>query len=301
MALRTPERKITLTSERWQQINAAFSAVLDQEASDRAQYLDRAFAHDITLRDEVARLLGDAQAADSQGFLQAPAWIIDDISLFLPDFRNGDSEYSRIEYIGHGGMGIVYKAYHRNIDKWVALKLSSPAHLITTKDRERFRTEAQSMARLRHPNIVTVHATGEYEGRPYFVMELIEGNSLNDHLAEYIERPRRAAELMEGVALAVHHAHQRRILHNDLKPANILLDEEGQPHVTDFGLARRLGQDVAPSATGAIEGTASYMSPEQADGKETTTASDVHGLGAILYTLLTGLPPFRGGTVQETL
>src|SRR5438552_2988107 len=145
---------MTMTSERWEQINAAFSAVLDQEAPERAQYLDRVFTHDTALRDEVARLLRDAQTADSQGFLQAPAWIIDDIPLFLPDFRNGDSEYSRIEYIGHGGMGIVYRAYHSNIDKWVALKLSY------TKDRERFRTEAQSMAQLRHPNIVTVHATG---------------------------------------------------------------------------------------------------------------------------------------------
>jgi len=284
-----------MTSERWEQINAAFSAVLDQEAPERAQYLDRVFTHDTALRDEVARLLRDAQTADSQGFLQAPAWIIDDIPLFLPDFRNGDSEYSRIEYIGHGGMGIVYRAYHSNIDKWVALKLSY------TKDRERFRTEAQSMAQLRHPNIVTVHATGEYEGRPYFVMELIEGNPLNNRLAEFAERPRRAAELVEVVALAVHHAHQRRILHNDLKPANILLDEEGQPHVADFGLSTRLGQGIAPSATGAIEGTASYMSPEQAEGKEITTLSDVYGLGALLYTLLTGTPPFRGATVQETL
>jgi serine/threonine-protein kinase len=106
---------------------------------------------------------------------------------------------------------------------------------------------------------------------------------------------------METVALAVHHAHQRRILHNDLKPANILLDEEGQPHVTDFGLARRLGDDVAPWANGAVEGTASYMSPEQTEGKEITTASDVYGLGAILYTLLTGRPPLRGATIRETL
>lgn len=288
-----------MTSERWEQITAAFSTVLDQEPPDRAEYLHRAFAHDTALRDEVARLFHDVQAAESQGFLQSPAWIIDDIPLLLPDFRNGDSEYRRIEYIGHGGMGIVYKAYHSNVDQWVALKLSSP-HLITAKDRERFRTEAQSMARLKHPNIVTVHGTGEYEGRPYFVMELIEGNSLNRGLTEYIERPRRAAELVEAVALAVHHAHQRRILHNDLKPANILLDQDGQPHVTDFGLARRLGEEVAASATGAIEGTASYMSPEQAEGKEITTAGDVYGLGAVLYALLTGMPPFRGATVEET-
>jgi serine/threonine-protein kinase len=132
-------------------------------------------------------------------------------------------------------------------------------------------------------------------------MDLIEGKSLSDRIPESTERPREAAALVKAIALAVHHGHQRRILHNDLKPANILLDVEGQPHVTDFGLAKRFGEDVTSSTTGAVEGTASYMSPEQAEGRELTTASDVYGLGAILYTLLTGIPPFRGQTVQETL
>ncbi len=290
-----------MTSERWTEINAAFSAVLDQEPGDRGKYLEEAFAHDAALREEVARLLRDAQEAENEGFLREPPWVIDDIPLFLPDFRNGDSEFSRIEYIGQGGMGVVYKAYQKNFDRWVALKFSSPSHLITSADLERFRAEAQSMARLRHPNIVTVHETGEHQGRPYFIMELIDGKSLNDRVKEFADRPRDAAALVETVALAVHHAHQRRVLHNDLKPANILLDEEAQPHITDFGLARRFEENVAPSATGAIEGTASYMSPEQAEGKEITTASDVYGLGAILYTLLTGTPPFRGETIQETL
>ena len=290
-----------MTSERWTEINEAFSAVLDREPGDRAKYLVEAFAHDAALREEVARLLRDADEAESERFLISPAWIIDEIALFLPDFKDGDSEFSGIEYIGQGGMGVVYKAYQKNFDRWVALKFSSPSHLISSADLERFRAEAQSMARLRHPNIVTIHATGEHEGRPYFVMELIEGKSLNDRVKEFVDCPRDAAALMETVALAVHHAHQRRILHNDLKPANILLDEEGQPHVTDFGLARRFEENFAPSATGAIEGTASYMSPEQAEGKEITTTSDVYALGAILYTLLTGTPPFRGETVRETL
>jgi len=290
-----------MTPERWTEINKAFSAALDQEPDDRRKYLEEAIAHDAPLREEVARLLRDAQEAESEGFLRGPAWVIDDIPLFLPDFRDGDSEFSSIEYIGQGGMGVVYKAYQKNFDRWVALKFGSPSHLISSADLERFRSEAQSMARLRHPNIVTIHETGDYRGRPYFVMELIEGNSLINRVKEFIDRPREAAALMETVAHAVHHAHQRRILHNDLKPANILLDQEGQPHISDFGLARRFKEDVAPSTTGAIEGTASYMSPEQAEGKEITTASDVYGLGAIFYTLLTGTPPFHGETVQETL
>jgi predicted Ser/Thr protein kinase len=290
-----------MTPQRWTEVSAAFSAALDREPGDRGKYLDEAFAHDAALRAEVDKLLCDDQEAETAGFLRGPAWVIDDIPIFLPEFSNGDSECSESEYIGQGGMGVVYKAYQKNFDRWVALKFSSPSHLISAADVERFRAEAQSMARLKHPSIVTIHETGDHDGRPYFVMELIDGKSLHDRMKEFLDRPRDAAALMETVAMAVHHAHQRRVLHNDLKPANILLDEEGQPHVTDFGLARRFGQDVDPSATGAIEGTASYMSPEQAEGKEITTASDVYGLGAILYTLLTGTPPFRGETVQETL
>ena len=291
-----------MTPEQLKQIHAAFSDALSQEPSDRARYLHEVFAQDPPMREEIARLLRDVEETDCQYFLQEPAWIIDDIPLFLPNFKNGDSEYSRIEYIGHGGMGVVYKVYQSNLDWWIALKMSSPDHLTSSGDRERFRTEAQSMARLKHPNIVTVHETGEYQGRSYFTMELIEGKSLNDLLADYAERPRDAANLLETVAQAVHHAHQRRVLHNDLKPANILLDEEETPYVTDFGLAKRLGEDAEPPSSGAVEGTASYMSPEQAAGdEEITTASDVYGLGAILYALLTGRPPFRGETVRESL
>ena len=290
-----------MTPERWKEINTAFAAVLDQEPGRRDEYLAQAFAHDAELREEVARLLRDAQQAESMGFLRGPAWVIDDVPLYLPDFSNGDSEFTEVEYIGQGGMGVVYKAYEKNLDQWVALKFSSSSHLMGSADLERFRAEAQSMARLKHPYIVTIHETGDHHGRPYFVMEFIEGKPLNERVQEFVRRPREAAALVERVALAVHHAHQRQILHNDLKPGNILLDEEGQPHITDFGLARRFDANGALSTTGAVGGTAPYMSPEQAEGKEITTASDVYGLGAILYTLLTGMPPFRGETVQETL
>ena len=291
-----------MTPERWEQISETLSEVLDHEPTDRGRFLDDLLTRDPQLQEEVAHLLRAFEEADSQNFLKEPAWIIDDIALCLPDFKNGDSEYSRIEYIGHGGMGVVYKAYQSNLERLVALKMSAPPHLATLAERERFRIEAQNMARLKHLNIVTVHEIGEHQGRGYFAMELIEGDSLNSRLADYAERPRDAASLLETVAQAVHHAHQRRVLHNDLKPGNILLDEEGQPYVTDFGLAKRLGEDAKLATSGAIEGTVSYMSPEQAAGeKELTTASDVYGLGAVLYALLTSRPPFQGDTVQETL
>jgi len=291
-----------MTPERWMEINQAFAAVLDREPGERDRYLATALADDPALRDDVGQLLRDAQAAENEGFMIDLAWPRDNFPLLsLPDFKNGDSAFSGIEYIGQGGMGVVYKAYDRNFDRWVALKFSAPSHLIGAADVERFRTEAQSMARLRHPNIVTVHETGEYQGRPYFVMELIEGTTLSEQVKKFIDRPRDAAALVETVAMAVHHAHQRRVLHNDLKPANILLDAEGRPLITDFGLARRLAEGAASTATGAVGGTAGYMSPEQIDGREITTASDVYGLGAILYTLLTGSAPFHGRTVQETL
>ena len=289
-----------MTPERWTDINAAFSAVLDREPGERGKYLDEAFAHDASLREEVARLLRADQDAESEGFLVDPVWVVRDTPLFLPDFKDGDSEFSGIEYLGEGGMGVVYKAYHKNFERWVALKFSSQSHLMSSADLDRFRAEAQNMARLRHPNIVTVHETGDYQGRPYFIMDLIDGQSLHDKVNGFVDRPRDAAALVEKVAMAVHHAHQRRVLHNDLKPANILLDTDGQPLITDFGLARRLAEGADASASGVVGGTIGYMSPEQFDGREITTASDVYGLGAILYTLLTGRAPFRGKTAGET-
>ncbi len=301
MALPQPERNPQMTPERRREINEAFLAVLDREPAERERYLTEAFAQDAALRREVAQLLRDAEAADNEGFMVVPARVLDEVPLALEDFKHGDSDFSRIEYIGQGGMGVVYKAYDGNFDRWVALKFSAPSRLISAAGVERFRAEAQSMARLRHPNIVTVHETGEHQGRPYFVMDLVEGTSLGESVQAFVEHPREAAALVETIAMAVHHAHQRRILHNDLKPANILIDAEGRPHITDFGLARRLAEGEDASATGAVGGTVGYMSPEQFDGREITTASDVYGLGAILYTLLTGRTPFRGKTVAETV
>ena len=230
----------------------------------------------------------------------------------LPDF----GRYTDIKYLGHGGMGVVYKAFDQELDISLALKMSLPGNLITAEEMRRFSLEAQSMAKLKHPNIVRVHDVGEHEGRPFLSMELVEARSLDEHLDRFTHDQRSAAKLMVNVARAVHHAHQRRILHRDLKPANILLDkdesEQDRPYVTDFGLAKTIGADGLPAEVGAtvsatsqvyrtIAGTASYMSPEQAEGKDVTTLSDVYGLGAILYALQTDEPPFRGPTVEATL
>ena len=162
--------------------------------------------------------------------------------------------------------------------------------------------EAEAAASLDHPNIVPIYEVGEHEGQHYFSMKLVVGESLSGRVAEFTADRSAAARLLATVARAVHHAHQRGILHRDLKPGNILIDAQGQPHITDFGLAKRVEGNQGESVSGIIVGTPAYMPPEQARAeKGLTTAVDVYSLGAILYELLTGHPPFRGKTIIETL
>ncbi len=218
-------------------------------------------------------------------------------------------DYELIDEIARGGMGVVYRARQVSLNRIVAVKMILSGQLAGEAEVKRFRVEAEAAANLQHPHIVAIHEIGEHEGRHYFSMDYIEGKNLAEHAQPLSVRE--TAQLVKQLAEAVHYAHQRGTLHRDLKPQNVLIDAQGQPHITDFGLAKRW--DAAEPAgvaaasdlthTGAIMGSPSYMAPEQAAARpgEIGPATDVYSLGAILYQLLTGQPPHRGGTALETI
>jgi hypothetical protein len=223
----------------------------------------------------------------------------------------GHADLPRVRYLGdyeleseiaRGGMGAVFRARQVSLNRPVAVKLILAGTYATPAAIQQFRREAEAAANLEHPNILPIYEVGENDGHQYFSMKLIEGGSLADRSDEYRSNPQAIASLVSTLARAVHHAHQRGILHRDLKPANVLLDRDGIPSITDFGLAKRVDADDGATRTGTILGTPSYMAPEQAKGeKGLTTAVDVYSLGAILYELLTGRPPFRAETVFTTV
>jgi TolB-like protein/Tfp pilus assembly protein PilF/predicted Ser/Thr protein kinase len=212
-------------------------------------------------------------------------------------------DYELLQEIGRGGQGVVYRARQKSLNRIVALKVIGVGRWATETHLRRFRLEAEAAARLNHPSIVPIHEIGEREGCCYFSMNLIEGGQLDEVVRREAISIRRAAETMAKLARTVHYAHEHGILHRDIKPGNVLLDAEGEPHLTDFGLARLAERESAITRTTDMLGTPSYMAPEQATGNNAalTEAADVYGLGAVLYHLLTGRPPFVGPTTYETI
>ena len=211
--------------------------------------------------------------------------------------------YELLQLIARGGMGVVYKARQTNPTRIVALKSIRSGQLSSPEDIQRFRLETQAVAGLEHPNIVPIYDVGERQGHHFFTMRFVEGGSLESRLSEFSRNPVKAAQLVSKLARTIRYAHQRGIIHRDLKPANILLDEHGQPQLTDFGLAKRVGGGDTLTEAGVGIGTVAYMAPEQADPgvKRLTTRVDVYSLGVILYELLTGVVPFRGRSDYETI
>ena len=241
-----------------------------------------------------------APASDAQ---TVPAEVLVDVPSGLGEIPRHFGSYELIEEIGRGGMGVVFKAHQESLDRTVAVKMILASHLASAEHVRRFRVEAKAAAGLRHPNIVHIHEVGQLHGQHYFAMEYIEGSSLAERVAEGPVDLATAAAIVGKTARAVDHLHRNRVVHRDLKPSNILLDADGEPYVTDFGLAKVFAPDSETTATGVIAGTPSYMSPEQAAGNrgEVGPASDIYSLGAILYELITGRPAFRAETPLDTL
>src|SRR5947199_3178671 len=212
-------------------------------------------------------------------------------------------DYELLEEVGRGGQGVVFRARQKSLNRTVALKVISLGQWASKAHLKRFRREAEAAASLDHSGIVPIYEVGERDGSCYFSMKFIEGGQIDEVGRRTSISLRQAAELIAKVARTVHYAHEHGILHRDIKPGNILLDQKGEPHLTDFGLARLVETESTVTRTLEVLGTPSYMAPEQAVGNNTavSNATDVYGIGAVLYQLLTGHPPFAGGATYETI
>ncbi|HKB38354.1 MAG TPA: protein kinase, partial [Gemmataceae bacterium] len=299
---------------------ALFNAARKIESPDaRASYLEQVCGEDAALRARVQALLRVHEedrsflqpAAPAQPDLPSPPTTDSEqealpprasLSAETPADQSAVAGYEILGELGRGGMGVVYKARQVKLGRVVALKMILAGGHAGAEDLTRFRTEAEALARLQHPNIVQIHEVGERDGLPFFSLEFCGGGSLEKKLAGAPLQPKEAAALVETLARAMQAAHDGGIIHRDLKTANVLLAEDGTPKITDFGLAKRLDTPGATS-TGVIMGTPSYMAPEQAAGKSKAVGppADIYALGAMLYELLTGRPPFKAATDLDTL
>lgn len=226
----------------------------------------------------------------------APATVQPDVVEELPG-------YEVLDELGRGAMGVVHRARQLDLDRVVAVKMLLAGRYANAKELARFCNEAEAVAKLQHPNIVQIFDVGQQEDRPFLALEFVEGGTLKDRISGQPQSPRAAAEMCETIARATHVAHEHGIIHRDLKPGNILLTKDGTPKITDFGLAKQLEASADNTRTGELIGTPSYMSPEQAAWKKESIGptSDVYSLGAILYVMLTGRPPFLAETVWDTV
>jgi serine/threonine protein kinase len=258
-----------------------------------------------TLRESVCPVCGGTGASVTLTGLGSSG-TANDQTAFQPHLARGGFPdipgYEILQELGRGGMGVVYMARQRSLNRLVALKMIlSGAHAGST-ELTRFRREAEAVARLQHPNFVHIYDIGEHNGTPFFSLEFVDGGSLAHKVAAGPVPFRDAAQMVELLARAMHRAHQQGIVHRDLKPANVLLNKDGSPKIADFGLAKKLDDEASPTVTGAVLGTPSYMSPEQARGiKQIGPGADIYSLGVILYELLTGRPPFKGESTFDTM
>ncbi|MEK7675256.1 MAG: serine/threonine-protein kinase [Verrucomicrobiota bacterium] len=297
------------------------------DAAQRQRFLDDVCAGDAAMRAQINDLLASHQ---DDSFLEHPAIQIES----TPNSASGVTvsssaegpkgtivvsqavtapglgtmlryfgDYELLDKIAQGGMGVVYKARQVKLNRLVAVKMILSGQLASETDIQRFLTEAEAAANLQHPNIVAIHEVGQHEGRHYFSMDYVEGKNLADYSKDNPLPAARAAQLIKTIAEAIHFAHQRGTLHRDLKPQNVLIDAAGQPRITDFGLAKLTRTDSSLTREGAVMGSPSYMSPEQAAGKNDLVGppSDVYSIGAMLYHLLTGRAPFLAETPMATL
>ncbi len=302
----------------FQEIEKLFHEAMDQPSGQRPAYLEAVCAGNRELRREVEALLRNVTpekesllagpVAEAAARLRAEAPTVhsdaSDRNGVVHPTPKGIPGFEILKELGRGGMGVVYQVRQINLGRIVALKMLLPSDLAAPEMLARFRTEVETLARLKHPNIITIYDIGEFDQRPYFTMEYIDGPSLDRLLTGRPQEPRDSARLIETLARTMHVVHQQGIIHRDLKPANILLpDSLLSPKITDFGLAKNQAAVGKLTQTGVTMGTPSYMAPEQAHGRRVSVgpATDIYALGSILYEMLTGRPPFVGDNAADVI
>lgn len=306
-----------MTPEDYRRLCDAFEQAVQLPSENRERWLDSHFADRADLRDELLRMLANDEnsALDNSPVHQHMA--VDDLTPATvdldpeqtaktkrpPDTIEAVPGYQLMDELGRGGMGVVFKAKQLSPERIVAVKMILSGQFASAQEIQRFRAEAEAAANLSHAGIVPIYEVGHHDGRHFFSMGYVEGRSLADVIREGGLSPDEIAELVLQIAQAMAHAHSVGIVHRDLKPSNILIDADGRPRVTDFGLAKRMDGNSDMTYSGQILGSPGYMAPEQASGKNHLVdhATDIYGLGAILYALLTGKPPFSANNMLEAI